>query len=49
MIVGRSGGPLGTASISVSNPQIDAAGEFDLSITYNFPMGTADSINQIQY
>jgi len=45
-MVGRSGGPLGTASIRVSKPQKDTNGQNFSRITYDFPMGIIDSVNQ---
>src|SRR6266516_243248 len=46
MLLGRSGGPIGFASISVSDSQIDSNGESYIPLVYDFPRGTVNSINE---
>ena len=45
MSTGRSGGPIGHAHISVSDPVKDDNGKFYIPIYYHFPVGRGNSIN----
>jgi hypothetical protein len=46
MLLGRSGGPLGNASITPLEPRVDSNGEPYFPILYNFPIGTGHSIKE---
>jgi len=46
MMLGRSGGDVGNASIIPLEPQIDTHGEYYITLYYHFPIGTGHSINE---
>lgn len=46
MQLGRSGGPVGYARIVIEEPEIDSDGKPYIPISYHFPVGTGDSIDE---
>lgn len=46
MFLGRSGGPLGSAKISIREPRMDSDGEPYLPIYYDFPIGIGHSLDE---